>query len=62
MKIAADTSWDQWQARLVRLQRNLLAPVNTLRAYGDRLLAGGTRLGLDAMVPDVDRIRAATAS
>ena len=62
MNVVSDTSWDQWQARLVRLQRNLLSPVNTLRAYGDTLLAEGTRLGLDEMVPDVDRIRSATAS
>ena len=48
----------QTDARLAHVRQELLAPVNAIAGYADILRDEAARLGLPALMPDIDRILA----
>jgi class 3 adenylate cyclase/signal transduction histidine kinase len=49
-------------ARLAHVRQELLAPVNAIAGYADILRDEATRLGLQALIPDIDRVLEAAAA
>ncbi|MFD0465642.1 histidine kinase dimerization/phospho-acceptor domain-containing protein [Microvirga aerilata] len=46
----------QTNARLSHVRQELLAPVNAIAGYADILRDEATRLGLPALMPDIERV------